>query len=127
MVLLAFTLFVPVGCDRAPGPGIAEVKVVNTEGLAQPGVWVKLFCTEPNCVVKREGRTNELGIYTTEFDLPVVLRIRAVKYDTTYTTEGLPPNQIKKMKVDSSWGEGYIQVENDMIAQETITLLHGKI
>lgn len=110
-------------CDRTPGPGTAEVKVIDEDGVIQKRVDVTLFCTEAECVVRREGKTNELGIYTESFDLPVVLRVRSVRYDTTTELIGLPPNQIKKVSVDSVCGEGFIQVENDEIANETITIL----
>tara|TARA_B100000902_G_scaffold354778_1_gene367185 strand:+ start:254 stop:655 length:402 start_codon:yes stop_codon:yes gene_type:complete len=112
-----------VACDNTPGPGTAEVKVIDNAGLTQTGINVRLFCTEPECVVIREGKTNELGIYTESFDLPVVLRVRAVRYDTTITKEGLPPNEIRRVSVDSLCGEGFIQVENDEIAAEIITIL----
>ncbi|GAB5538904.1 MAG: hypothetical protein Salg2KO_10070 [Salibacteraceae bacterium] len=112
-----------VACDNTPGPGTAEVKVLDKNGITQPNVKVTLFCTEPGCVVVREGRTNELGIYIQSFDLPVVLRARAVRYDSTVSTVGLPPNQIRRVTVDSVCGEGFIQVENDEIVNETITIL----
>lgn len=117
---------VSTSCDNTPGPGIAEVKVYNKDGLIQKRVQVTLFCTEPECVVKRVGRTNDLGVYTEQFELPVVLRVRSVRYDTTITESGLPPNVIKKVTVDSLCGEGFIQVENDKIATETITILDCK-
>jgi hypothetical protein len=115
--------FATTSCDNTPGPGTAEVKVYNKDGLAQKNILVRLFCTEPECVVEREGRTNELGVYTESFDLPVVLRVRAVRYDTTKTVTGIGPNQITKISVDSVCGEGFIQVENDDVASETITIL----
>ena len=110
-------------CNNDPDPGVAEVKVINEDGVAQGDIKVTMFCTEPGCIVKREGRTNSLGVYTQEFELPVVLRVRAVRYDTTRTVQGLPPNEIVKIKVDSVCGEGFVQVENDEIASETITIL----
>ena len=110
-------------CDNTPGPGTAEVKVYNKDGVAQKSILVKMFCTEPECVVQREGLTNDLGVYTEAFDLPVVLRVRAVRYDTTVTLTGLPPNQVRKVSVDSVCGEGFIQVENDEVASETLTIL----
>lgn len=122
-IAIVLTSFIITGCDNDPGPGIAEVKVINAEGVSQPGVTVRMFCTQPGCVVDRVGRTNSLGVYTQEFDLPVVLRVRAVRYDTTRTVQGLPPNQIVNIKVDSVCGEGFVDVENDAIASETITIL----
>jgi len=110
-------------CPKAAGPGTAEVKVLDADGIAQAGVKVVLFCTEPSCVVRREGVTNELGIYREDFELPVVLRVRSVRYDTTTTKVGLPPNQITKITVDSVCGEGYIQIDNDQISNETVTIL----
>ena len=118
--------FVMMSCDKTPGPGKAEVKVIDKDGQIQKKVKVVMFCTEPECVVKREGLTNDLGIYTQEFDLPVVLRVRAVRYDTTITKTGLPPNVITKVTQDSVCGEGFIQVENDEIANETVTILTCK-
>lgn len=120
---VAIAMFTMVGCDNTPGPGTAEVKVINADGLTQSGVQVTLFCTETNCVVRRTGKTNELGVYRQDFDLPVVLRIRAVRYDTTVTKVGLPPNQITKYTVDSLCGEGYTQIENDQISSETVTIV----
>lgn len=122
-IAIVLTSFLISACDTDPGPGIAEVKVINAEGVSQPGVTVRMFCTQPECVVDRVGRTNSLGVYTQEFELPVVLRVRAVRYDTTRTVQGLPPNQIVNIKVDSVCGEGFVDVENDAIASETITIL----
>ncbi len=122
-IAIVLTSFIITGCDNDPGPGIAEVKVINAEGVSQPGVTVRMFCTQPGCVVDRVGRTNSLGVYTQEFELPVVLRVRAVRYDTIRTVQGLPPNQIVNIKVDSVCGEGFVDVENDAIASETITIL----
>ena len=65
----------------------------------------------------------ELRGFAVEFDLPVVLRVRAVRYDTIRTTTGLPPNVITSIKVDSVCGEGFVQVENDEITSESITIL----
>lgn len=120
-LLLASSLFV-VACDNDPEPGIAEIKVINAAGLDQAGIKVQLYCTEPGCVVRREGRTNSVGVYTESFDLPVVLRVRAVRYDTTITKTGTPPNQREIISVDSLCGEGFVQIENDEIAKETITI-----
>lgn len=117
-------LFSVTSCDNTPGPGTAEVKVYDKDGVAQKSILVKMFCTEPECVIQREGRTNDLGVYTQEFELPVVLRVRAVRYDTTTTLEGLPPNQIRKVSVDSVCGEGFVQIEHDEVASETITILN---
>lgn len=120
---MAFFAFCLISCDNDPGPGIAEVKVINEDGVSQPSVHVRMFCTQPNCVVDRRGKTNSLGVYAQEFELPVVLRVRAVRYDTTRTVQGLPPNQIVRITVDSVCGEGFVDVENDAIASETITIL----
>lgn len=125
-VMLALSALLFTSCNNDPEPGIAEIKVINPSGEAQSGVLVSMYCTEPNCVVERTGRTNSLGVYTQTFELPVVLRVRAVRYDTTKTTSGLPPNQITTIKVDSLCGEGFIQIENDEIASETITILECK-
>lgn len=125
-VLLGIGSVLLSSCDNDPGPGTAEVKVLDADGVAQKQVKVILYCTEANCVVRREGRTNELGVFAEEFDLPVVLRVRSVRYDTTTTLEGLPPNQIKKISVDSFCGEGFIQVENDEVANEIVTILECK-
>lgn len=122
-IALVLTGIIIQGCDTDPGPGVAEVKVINEEGVSQPGVTVKMYCTQPRCVVERIGKTNSLGVYTQEFDLPVVLRVRAVRYDTTRSVQGLPPNQIVTIKVDSVCGEGFVDVENDAIVTETITIL----
>jgi len=123
LMLIAVSALGFAACDTEPDPGIAEIKVIDEVGNAQSGIHVTLYCTEPNCVVRRKGRTNSLGVYTESFELPVVLRVRAVRYDTTTTTQGLPPNQITTVKVDSLCGEGFIQVENDEIASETVTIL----
>lgn len=116
-------VFGTASCDHDKGPGTAEVKVVDSAGLAQEGVSVILYCTEVDCVVRREGLTNELGVYQTEFELPVVLRVRAVRYDSTITWVGLGPNKKKVVTLDSICGEGFIQIENDEISKETVTIL----
>lgn len=122
------SLFMTVGlfgsaCNKKTQPGIAEIKVMDKAGVAQKAVKVVLFCTEPGCVVRKEGYTNELGVYREEFELPVVLRVRSVRYDTTITPSGLPPNTINKISVDSLCGEGYAQIENDEIENVSITIL----
>lgn len=122
-VLIAFCAILFTSCDNTPDPGIAEVKVYDENSIAQSGIKVTMYCTQPGCVVRREGRTNSVGVYTQEFELPVVLRVRAVRYDTTTTITGLPPNVITKVTVDSLCGEGFIQVENDEITSESITIL----
>lgn len=116
-------MFSFTSCGNKVEPGRAEVKVLDKDGVAQKGVHVTLFCTETNCIVRTTGLTNTLGVYTEEFDLPVVLRVRAVRYDSTITYQGLPPNQVEVIKVDSLCGEGYIQIENNEVAKELITIL----
>ena len=110
-------------CKNDPGPGIAEIKVINLDGVSQKGVDVLMYCTQPGCVVQREGKTNSLGVFSEQFDLPVVLRVRAVRYDSTFTIVGLPPNQIEVLHLDSLCGEGFVQIENDEITSETVTIL----
>ena len=128
-VFVFASLFALNACNKLEN-GIAEVKVIDKEGDAQQGVHVTLFCTdddpEKECVVETKGITNTLGVYKTEFELPVVLRVRAVRYDTTITLQGLPPNQIEKIEVDSLCGEGFITIENNEIASEVITILDCK-
>jgi len=126
LAILALVAVTLSACDNDPDPGIAEIKVIDEVGDAQSGIHVTLYCTEPNCVVNRNGRTNSLGVYTESFELPVVLRVRAVRYDTTIKTQGLPPNQITTVSVDSLCGEGFIQIENDDISSETVTILECK-
>lgn len=123
VAILGLGALILSSCDNDQGPGTAEVKVLNADGVAQKRVKVVLYCTEAGCVVRREGRTNDLGVYSQEFDLPVVLRVRSVRYDTTTTLVGLPPNQIKKISVDSLCGEGFIQVEHEEVANEIVTIL----
>ena len=121
--LVASFAFIFTSCDNTPDPGVAEVKVYNEDNLAQSGVKVIMYCTETGCVVRKEGRTNSLGVYKEEFDLPVVLRVRAVRYDTTITKTGLPPFEKEEIEIDSLCGEGFVQVENDEITSESITIL----
>jgi len=123
LFLVASFAFIFTSCDNTPDPGVAEVKVYNEDNLAQSGVKVIMYCTETGCVVRKEGRTNSLGVYKEEFDLPVVLRVRAVRYDTTITKTGLPPFEKEEIEIDSLCGEGFVQVENDEITSESITIL----
>ncbi|MEZ4720891.1 MAG: hypothetical protein R2813_03320 [Flavobacteriales bacterium] len=123
---LVLVLGTTTSCNRDKGPGTAEVKVIDAAGVAQANIDVLLYCTEPGCVVRRSGKTNELGVFQTEFDLPVVLRTRAVRYDSTITYQGNGPSKIKIVKVDSLCGEGFVQVENDEVASETVTILTCK-
>lgn len=109
-------------CNKVE-PGRAEIKVIDADGTSQEGVFVTLYCTKPECVVTTTGQTNSLGVYVEEFELPVVLRVRAVRYDSTVTLQGLPPNQIEIVSVDSLCGEGFITVENNEVATETVTIL----
>ncbi len=123
LVFVAICAVLFTACNNTPDPGIAEVKVYDENNLAQSGVKVTMFCTEPGCIVRREGKTNSVGVYTQEFELPVVLRVRAVRYDTTVRTTGLQQNVITTISVDSLCGEGFVQVENDEITSESITIL----
>ena len=121
VTIVSFTAF--QSCKKKIEPGRAEVKVLDSDGVSQEGVHVSLYCTEPSCVVAERGTTNSLGVFVQEFELPVVLRVRAVRYDSTITKIGLPPNQIEVIEVDSLCGEGFITVENNEVALETITIL----
>lgn len=124
--IFALVALVTIGfsaCKNEPGPGIAEIKVIDIDGVSQKGVDVLMYCTQPGCVVQREGRTNSVGVFSEQFDLPVVLRVRAVRYDSTFEIIGLPPNEIEVLQLDSMCGEGFVQIENDEITSETITIL----
>lgn len=124
LAAFVFVLLSNLSCDNKLDPGIAEVKVIDEDGVAQKGVKVILFCVDkPTCVVREEGRTNDLGVFETEFELPVVLRVRSVRYDSTETVSGTPPFEVTTYKVDSLCGEGYIQIENEETTSETITIL----
>jgi len=123
IAILGLGMLLLSSCDNNPGPGTAEIKVINSDGVAQKRVKVVLFCTESNCVVRREGHTNDLGVYSQEFDLPVVLRVRSVRYDTTITLVGLEPFQVKKVTLDSLCGEGFVQVDYDEVSNEIVTIL----
>lgn len=123
LALTALLMFGMSACKNDPGPGIAEIKVINLDGVTQKGVDVLMYCTQPGCVVQREGKTNSLGVFSEQFDLPVVLRVRAVRYDSSFSVIGLPPNEIEVLQLDSLCGEGFIQIENDEITSETITIL----
>jgi hypothetical protein len=129
MKKILYFLFIAVSavaltnCKGKDAPGRAEVKVLDAEGVSQKGVHVTLFCTQPNCIVKTTGLTNSLGVYVEEFDLPAVLRVRAVRYDSTISYQGLPPNQIEVVSVDSLCGEGFITIANNEVASEVITIL----
>jgi len=123
VLFFALTSLVLVSCNKDPQPGVAEIKVVDETGTFQTGIDVVLYCTQPDCVVRTEGVTNSLGVFTSEYELPVVLKVRAVRYDTTTEIIGLPPNQIEVHSIDSLCGEGFVQIENDAIVKETITIL----
>jgi hypothetical protein len=122
VAIVSFSAF--QSCKKKVEPGRAEVKVVDADGVSQEGVSVTMYCTEPECVVTEKGYTNSLGVFVQEFELPVVLRVRAVRYDSTITVIGLPPNTREEIEVDSLCGEGFITVENNEVSTETITILN---
>jgi hypothetical protein len=124
ILFIAATAISLTNCKGKDDPGRAEVKVLDADGVSQKGVHVTLFCTQPDCVVRTTGVTNSLGVYVEEFELPVVLRVRAVRYDSTITYQGLPPNQVEIVSVDSLCGEGFITLENNEVASEVITILN---
>ena len=123
LALIAIVGLTISSCKNEPGPGTAEIRVIDVDGVSQKGVDVLMYCTQPGCVVQREGKTNSLGVFTEQFELPVVLRVRAVRYDSTFEVIGLPPNEIEVLRLDSLCGEGFVQIENDEITSETITIL----
>lgn len=127
LVLGALTL---TGCYDKPGPGTAQITVVDTADIAQTGVHVRLYCSVPKgeqaCDIDTMGVTNSRGLYQFESELPMVLRVRAVRYDTTITITGPPSSPVENISVDSLCGEGFVTIRNDETTPEVITLLQCK-
>jgi len=121
-LLIVGSALTMTSCKDDDGPAIAEITVFDTTGLVQTNVRVDVFCTQPNCVVTSTGRTDSRGESRHEFDLPAVLRVYAVRYDSTFIQTGVPPNVTIQVLVDSVCGDGFVTVDNGETVQESVTL-----
>lgn len=125
-LLLGFaflSLFAAIGCEKDPGKSFGEIEVFDENGRTVAGANVRLYCTEAQCVVEREGFSDSRGIFREEFEKPVVLAIEAYKYDTILTDTGSPPNVGFILEIDSNYGEGFITIEEGKTISKPVILL----
>ena len=110
-------------CNTDDGPTVAQILVVDTAGVPQPDVDVQVFCSKPpKCIIDDRKVTNSRGISTHEFDLPAVLQIHAVRIDSTITIINPGPFQTIVITYDSGCADGFVTVEANETAKETVTL-----
>ena len=122
MIALCFA-FGSTSCNEDDGPTTAQITVLDTAGNRVPGVDVRVFCSKPPaCIIDDRKVTNSRGVSTHEFDLPAVLQIRAVRIDSTVTIINPGPFQTIVVEYDSVCGNGFVTIEANETARETITL-----
>ncbi|MGD1847093.1 MAG: hypothetical protein ACFB10_17015 [Salibacteraceae bacterium] len=125
LILIALSLsgLLAVSCEEDNAKTIGEIEVYDDQGRSVSNAQVRLYCTESNCVVEREGVTDSRGVYSEEFEKPVVLAVEAFKLDTTITDTGSPPNVGFIVEIDSAYGEGFISVGEGKTTSKPIVLL----
>ncbi|MFQ5335087.1 MAG: hypothetical protein ACE5DN_03330, partial [Flavobacteriales bacterium] len=69
-------------------PTIGYVKVIDSNAVPKSGIMVKVYCTEPLCLIKDSGLTDNSGRIKFEYDLPAVLKIDASK-DYTFNYKNI--------------------------------------
>lgn len=122
-VLALFTLSLASCNNDDDGPTVAEILIVDTAGVTQPNVDVRVFCSlQPTCIIDDRKKTNSRGISTHEFDLPAVLQIHAVRLDSTVEIINPGPFQEIITTYDSVCGDGFVTLEENGTVRETITL-----
>lgn len=111
LIATAFT-----SCKRSDGPSTAVIRVLDTNGRLVVGASVRVFCTEPICIIDDSAFTDANGESEHEFDLPAVLKVQAWKQISTVFQLN------DSVAVDTFYnlfGEGWVRLEeNDRIIQE---------
>ncbi len=65
-------------CKKDVEPTIAEIHVVSKDGVPIPNADIMLTCTSSvnrPCEIEIIGKADKNGVYTKEFDLPMVLLV----------------------------------------------------
>jgi hypothetical protein len=117
-----------VGCNKEEeDPTVAEIHVVDVEGKIVPYAQVELTCesstTPPEpCIIETGGTTDAAGMYSTEFELPNVLRVTAYKIHSDTQIFGILPDTTMIITTDSICGESFISVLENQTNRKTVVL-----
>ena len=106
--------------DDDSDPTLAEIYVYDTSGAIISGASVRLYCTEEACILENTQETNSKGFSRHEFTHPAILAIEAIKVDTTIVEVGTPPNVSFVIQIDSVVGEGFVTIERNRTAVESV-------
>lgn len=106
---------------------VGEVMTLDSDGEIVSGSTVKLDCessiNQP-CDIEITGITDETGIFRREFELPMVLRVRAHRIVVDTTVEGTLPDTIQTITRDSICGETYISIIEGQVNRQTVVLFN---
>jgi hypothetical protein len=112
-------------CKKETDPTVAEITVVTEQGKRVPFANITLDCestiSKP-CQVKRLGKANANGVYTTEFELPMVLKVEAYSLFTDTVITGVLPDTVRTIRTDSLCGTTYISIKEATLSRQTVVL-----
>lgn len=112
-------------CKKKTEPTVAEITVVTELGKRVPFANITLDCestiSKP-CQVKRIGKANSNGVYTTEFELPMVLKVEAYSLFTDTVITGVLPDTVRTIRTDSLCGTTYISIKEATLSRQTVVL-----
>jgi hypothetical protein len=112
-------------CKKETDPTVAEITVVTEQGKRVPFANITLDCestiSKP-CQVKRLGKANANGVYTTEFELPMVLKVESYSLFTDTVITGVLPDTVRTIRTDSLCGTTYISIKEATLSRQTVVL-----
>ncbi|MDR9398125.1 hypothetical protein [Salibacter sp.] len=111
--------------DEDDAPTIAEIRTLDTDGEAVADATVLLTCESSvnrPCDIEIEGKTNQNGVYTREFELPKVLKVNAYKVLSDTQVTGVFPDTNITVTYDSICGEAYISIIANEKSRQSIVL-----
>lgn len=102
-----------------------EVMTLDADGDIVSGSTVRLDCESSinqACDIEITGITDANGIFRRQFQLPMVLRVRAHKIVVDTTVEGTLPDTNQIITRDSICGETYISIIEGEVSRQTVVL-----
>lgn len=124
--LFALMMISVVACrDEDDDTGIAQVLVVDTQGIHQPYSIVELECEssiDRPCDVHATGYADENGVFETTWTFNKVLKVNAYKIVRDTQIVGTLPDTTHIITADSTCGETYISIRTGETTRQTVVL-----
>ena len=109
-------------------PTIGIVKIIDSNAVPKSGVMVKVYCTEPLCVVKDSALTDNSGKVQFEYDLPAVLKIDASKsfsfnYKNIIITDTISTDTVADTTISVMFmGTDFLSLEEHEVVEQTVVI-----